>query len=171
MAFAVRRSHVFDPVVATHVLKTVFGHGGFRGQQGDAVRAIIEGRDVLYISATGSGKSLVYQLPTQYLRATSRRAERSTSLVISPLLSLMEDQAMAMRAVGISVIALHGETPNASAEWDKAMTGAYDLVFTTPESCISRLPAIQSLHRRGMLDLLAIDEAHTVSEWCVRRST
>lgn len=69
---------------------------------------------------------------------------------------------MAMRALGISVVALHGETLGAAAEWGKAMQGEYDLVYTTPESAISRLGDLQTLHRRGLLDLLAIDEAHTV---------
>ena len=100
--------------------------------------------------------------PVQYLRATTRAGKLSTTLVISPLLSLMEDQAMAMRALGISVVALHSETLGASKEWEKAMRGEYDLVYTTPESAISRLAELQTLHSRGLLDLLAIDEAHTV---------
>ena len=159
----------FNVTVAERILRARFGHGAFRGRQREAIEAVLGGRDCLYIAATGSGKSLIYQYPTQYIQSASgaKAGRRSTTLVISPLLSLMEDQAMAMRSMGVSVVALHGETVNAAAEWEKAMAGEYDLIFTTPESAISRLGSLKQLHARGLLDLVAVDEAHTVSEWGV----
>jgi len=161
----------FDASLAESVLKRVFGFSSFRGQQLDAIRAVLAGhRDVLYIAATGSGKSLVYQFPTQYVRAASGGSRpRSTTLVISPLVSLMEDQAMAMRAAGVSVAALHSETLGVAGMWDRALRGEFDLLYITPEGAIARLDALARMHTAGLLDLIAIDEAHTVSEWVRRR--
>ena len=167
MAFnPVSTSLGFDADKAASILKAKFGFGAFRGQQLDAIRAVLEGRDVVYIAATGSGKSLVYQFPTQYLRAAGpKRGQRSTTIVVSPLVSLMEDQAHGMRARGIAVAALHSESPNVVNEWEQALRGEFDLIFVTPEAAISRLAGLQGMHQRGLLDLVAIDEAHTVSEW------
>lgn len=161
----------FDASLAESVLKRVFGFSSFRGQQLDAIRAVLAGhRDVLYIAATGSGKSLVYQFPTQYVRAASGGSRpRSMTLVISPLVSLMEDQAMAMRAAGVSVAALHSETLGVAGMWDRALRGEFDLLYITPEGAIARLDALARMHAAGLLDLIAIDEAHTVSEWVRRR--
>ena len=159
----------FHVAAGERVLHATFGHGAFRGRQAEAIGAVLDGRDCLYVAATGAGKSLVYQYPTQFLHSAegAKAGRRSTTLVISPLLSLMEDQAMAMRAAGVSVVTLHGETVNATADWEKAMAGEYDLIFTTPESAVSRLGSLKQLHARGLLDLIAVDEAHTVSEWGV----
>ena len=159
--FSHSRAIAIDREKAELVLSSVFGFNKFREQQYSAIEAALQGRDTLLVAATGSGKSLVYQFPTQYLRAGPRAGQRSTTIVISPLLSLMEDQAMALRAIGVSCIALHGETANSSEEWLKAMAGGYDLVFTTPESAISHLNSLSQMHARGLVDVLAIDEAHT----------
>jgi hypothetical protein len=162
-----RPTCAMDDALAEDVLKRRFGFSRFRGRQADAARAVLAGRDVLYIAATGSGKSLTFQFPTQYLRHAGPRgpASRSTTLVISPLVSLMEDQAAAMRASGVAVAALHGDTPNSNAEWQRALGGAFDLVYITPESALGRLEALRAMAAAGLVDLLAIDEAHCVSEW------
>jgi superfamily II DNA helicase RecQ len=76
-----------------HTLKTIFGHASFRGKQLDVITAVLAKRDAVALMATGSGKSLLFQFPTAFLRMQTP-SRKSTTLVVSPLLSLMADQVM-----------------------------------------------------------------------------
>src|SRR4051794_26757847 len=90
-------------MTALEVLRDVFGYAGFRGGQDQAVEAMVGGRDTLVLLPTGAGKSLCYQVP-----ALVRRAE-GTTIVISPLIALMNDQVSALAARGVAVAALHSQ--------------------------------------------------------------
>ena len=139
------------------VLRRVFGFPDFRGLQGDAVRHVIAGGDALVLMPTGGGKSICYQVPALCLPGTT--------IVISPLIALMDDQVAALRQVGVAAGALHSELEPAEA---RAVArdlddGKLDLLYVSPE----RLLTAGTLERlsRLQINLIAIDEAHCVSQW------
>ncbi|MFO1107472.1 MAG: DNA helicase RecQ [Amaricoccus sp.] len=142
---------------ARRLLGEVFGFSGFRPGQEEIVAAIEAGRDVLAIMPTGGGKSLLFQLP-----ALTRPG---VALVISPLIALMRDQVRALRAAGVSAGAL---TSGNSPEDNEAVFGAIDrgelkLLYIAPERLAS--PGAGALMKRLDVTLLAVDEAHCVSQW------
>jgi ATP-dependent DNA helicase RecQ len=142
---------------AAAVLARVFGFDAFRPGQGEVVEAILAGRDVLAIMPTGGGKSLCYQLPA-LLR-------EGVTLVVSPLIALMRDQVRALREVGVAAGALtSADTPEErEAVLADLRAGRLKLLYMAPE----RLAAAGSagfLARAGVR-LLAVDEAHCVSQW------
>src|ERR1700754_1058478 len=94
-----------DPV---EILRTVFGHAGFRGQQEDVVRHVAGGGDEVVLFPTGAGKSICYQVPAL--------CRRGVGIVVSPLIALMRDQVEAMRQQGVRAEALNSSmTPEAAA--------------------------------------------------------
>jgi len=138
-------------------LRKVFGFPAFRGLQEDAVRHVIAGGDALVLMPTGGGKSICYQVPAL--------CRAGTAVVISPLIALMDDQVAALRQVGVAAGALHSELPPAEA---RAVArdlneGKLDLLYVSPE----RLLTEGTLDRLSRLQiaLIAIDEAHCVSQW------
>ena len=139
------------------VLRRVFGFPGFRGLQEPAVRRILAGGDALVLMPTGGGKSVCYQVPAL--------CRPGTAVVISPLIALMDDQVAALRQLGIAAGALHSELDPAEArEIGRALdAGRLDLVYVSPERLLSN----GTLERLSRLEiaLLAIDEAHCVSQW------
>lgn len=143
-----------DPLT---VLRRVFGFSGFRGQQEAAVRHVVEGGDALVLMPTGGGKSLCYQLPAL--------CRPGTAIVVSPLIALMDDQVAAMRQVGVNAGALHSELDPAEAR--SVARDLYehrlDLLYVSPERLLSE-GTIERLSRIP-LSLVAIDEAHCVSQW------
>jgi RecQ family ATP-dependent DNA helicase len=153
-----------DQPIALRLLKDKFGHSAFRGLQEQAIAALLGGRDVFYVAATGSGKSLCFQFPTLYFQST--RGRKSCTIVVSPLLSLISDQTLALGARDILSCSLNGE---ASPEtWRRAASGDFAFIYTTPETAAgnSRFSELLvTLKRAGWLDLIAIDEAHCVSQW------
>jgi ATP-dependent DNA helicase RecQ len=140
----------------------VFGHTTLRPGQADVIRDILSGRPVVAVMPTGAGKSLCYQLPAVVL------AERGhVTLVISPLIALMKDQVDALRTHGVPAVAL---TSAASAEEQREIidgirAGMYTLIYVAPERF--RSPRFVDALRAtaGRLGLVAIDEAHCISEW------
>ena len=146
-----------------HTLKTIFGHSAFRGKQLDVISAVLSKRDAVALMATGSGKSLLYQFPSVFLRAQSP-ARVSTTLVVSPLLSLMADQVMHLEGSPIRAVCLNSSTKDPTA-WSRAAAGEFHLIYSTPETILNWLGPLKALAARGALDLVAIDEAHCVSEW------
>jgi len=152
----------WDPIVARALLKSRFGHADFRGAQADAIAAVVTGRDVLYVAATGSGKSLCFQFPSLYLQR-ARGGRRSCTVVISPLLALMDDQVAALTALDIRAMALNSSTD--AIKRAAAARCEYDLIYTTPETAMVSLPLLTELAGRGEVDCIAIDEAHCVTEW------
>lgn len=139
------------------VLKAQFGFLTLRPGQAEILAAILQGRHVLGVMPTGAGKSLCYQLPAV--------ARGGLTLVVSPLVALMDAQVADLRLSGIAADALHSGrawTENRAA-WDRAATGRTRLLYLAPE----RLMQPDMLRRLQELDvtLIAIDEAHCISRW------
>ncbi len=151
-----------DPLA---ILQQVFGYGAFRGQQGPIIQRICAGGDALVLMPTGGGKSLCYQVP-----AISRhRAGQGVTLVVSPLIALMHDQVGALDEAGVPAAFL-----NSSLEGDEArrverelMAGRLVMLYAAPERILTPrfLAMLDSLHERGLFSMIAIDEAHCVSQW------
>jgi len=139
------------------LLKSVFGFDSFRPGQEEVVAAILAGRDVLAIMPTGGGKSLCYQLPT--LR------REGLAVVISPLIALMRDQVAALREAGVEAGALTSANDPWETErvFEALEAGRLRLLYMAPERLASE-GAVNLLKRSGVT-LLAVDEAHCVSQW------
>ena len=139
------------------VLKRYFGYDAFRPGQGEVVRALLEGRDALCVMPTGAGKSLCYQVPALLLSGVT--------LVVSPLISLMKDQVAALNQVGVRAAYLNSSlTPRQFAlALDKARQGLYRVIYVAPERLVT--PAFRDLCREIAVPLVAVDEAHCVSQW------
>jgi len=139
------------------LLRSVFGFPGFRPGQAEIVDAVMEGRNTLAIMPTGGGKSLCFQLPAL--------CREGVTVVISPLIALMRDQVRALRAAGVEAGALtsgntEGETEEVFAALDQ---GRLKLLYIAPERLASAatLPMLRRIGTR----LIAVDEAHCVSQW------
>jgi ATP-dependent DNA helicase RecQ len=134
-----------------------FGHASFRAGQEDLVRAVLDGHDVLAVMPTGSGKSLGFQLPSLLLPGTT--------LVVSPLISLMKDQVDELNRRGIRAAALHSmlSTGVRQQTIQSAQRGEIRLLYVAPERFASDhfLRALASLP----VSRFVVDEAHCVSEW------
>jgi ATP-dependent DNA helicase RecQ len=137
------------------VLARVFGHAAFRGPQEAIVADVIAGRDVLAVMPTGAGKSLCYQLPSL--------VRPGTGLVISPLIALMEGQVQAMRAQGLRAATLNSQSADSGDVWRALRAGTLDLLYVSPERALS--PGFAEQLAGIAIALVAIDEAHCVSQW------
>ena len=139
-------------------LREVFGFSGFRPGQREAVAAAVAGHDVLVVMPTGSGKSLCYQLPA-LMRA-------DLTLVVSPLVSLMQDQVQALERVAPGKVALVNAQQDAAANrgaLDRAVSGRARLLYVAPERFSS--PGFLERIRQAKIGLFVVDEAHCVSQW------
>jgi len=139
----------------------VFGHSSLRPGQGEAMDALAVGRDVSLVLPTGGGKSLCYQAPALYYRA----CDRGPTLVVSPLIALMDDQVARLRRLGVAASALHsGQDELAQREViAHLLTGKLDLLYVSPERAVG--VGFQRLLARHGVAVLAIDEAHCISQW------
>ncbi|WP_312148010.1 DNA helicase RecQ [Brevundimonas sp.] len=146
-----------DLSAAREVLGRVWGHADFRGLQAHVVAEVLAGRDVMAVLPTGGGKSVCYQIPA-ILRP-------GVGLVVSPLIALMTDQVEALKQQGVAAARLDSGVPmeERSAIWRAARSGELDLLYVSPEG----LAAGSMLERLSEIDLslIAIDEAHCVSQW------
>ncbi len=149
------------PDGAAAVVRGVFGHAGFRAGQGDAVAAVLAGKDALVVLPTGGGKSLCYQVPA----VVNARRGAGTTLVVSPLIALMEDQVAALRGHGVVAAALNShQDEDAQREViDALLAGQLEVLYVSPERAV--LDSFKRLLRRVAIALVAIDEAHCVSQW------
>ena len=138
-------------------LRQVYGHHEFRPGQKELIEGLLSGKDALGVMPTGSGKSLCYQIPALLFPGTT--------LVISPLISLMKDQVTALKLRGISAAFL-----NSSMEEDayretayQAASGAYKILYVAPE----RLQAagFREMCMHMDIPMVAVDEAHCISQW------
>ncbi|EMS51059.1 ATP-dependent DNA helicase recQ [Triticum urartu] len=137
-------------------LKRYFGYTGFRPYQREIVDTILQGRACLVVMATGSGKSMCYQIPPL--------VAKKTAVVVSPLLSLMQDQVMSLKQHGVRSEYL-GSTQMNSSVSSEAEKGMYDVLYMTPEKAIALPSRFWSNLQASGICLFAIDEAHCISEW------
>lgn len=139
------------------ILKKVFGHEEFRQGQEELIDELLAGYDVLGVMPTGAGKSICYQLPALMLDGIA--------LVVSPLISLMKDQVMSLKASGVAAAYINSSLTagQQSEAIRRAANGAYKVIYVAPE----RLSVTQfvSFARHAPISLLAVDEAHCVSQW------
>ena len=131
-------------------LKNVYGYNGFREYQKDIITDILDGENVFAILPTGGGKSLLYQFPATY--------SNKITVIVSPLISLMNDQCEHMTSKNIATVCLNSET---NVKLDKLNT--FSLIYTTPEFLTNRINVFKKLE--SSICLFAIDEAHCVSQW------
>ncbi|KAF9682145.1 hypothetical protein SADUNF_Sadunf05G0078300 [Salix dunnii] len=145
------------------LLRWHFGHQEFRGKQLEAIEAVLSGRDCFCLMPTGGGKSMCYQIPAL--------AKHGIVLVVSPLIALMENQVMALKEKGIAAEFLSStQTSNVRnkihEDLDSGKPSAR-LLYVTPELIATPgfLSKLTKIHNRGLLSLVAIDEAHCISSW------
>ncbi|XP_009379064.2 ATP-dependent DNA helicase RecQ-like [Pyrus x bretschneideri] len=138
------------------ILKKYFGFSSFRPYQKEVIEKIIEGNDSLIVMATGSGKSLCYQVPPLVVG--------KTGVVVSPLISLMQDQVMSLKQRGIRAEFM-GSSQTDSTVQSRAESGQFDILYMTPEkACLVPSSFWSNLLSVGLC-LFAVDEAHCISEW------
>ncbi|MEJ2036467.1 MAG: ATP-dependent DNA helicase, partial [Maritimibacter sp.] len=142
---------------APDFLKSVFGFDAFRPGQEEIVEAVTAGENTLAIMPTGGGKSLCFQLPALM--------RDGVTVVISPLIALMRDQVRGLRAAGVEAGALtSGNTEEeTNAVFDALAEGRLKLLYMAPERLAST--GTRDLLRRAGISLIAVDEAHCVSQW------
>ncbi|MDR1061141.1 MAG: RecQ family ATP-dependent DNA helicase, partial [Clostridiales bacterium] len=142
---------------AAAILKRYFGYDEFREGQAELIDSIVGGRDALGVMPTGAGKSLCYQVPAMLLPGAA--------LVISPLISLMRDQVQALVANGVPAAFVNSSLTD--AQWGRAMSnaraGQYKIIYVAPERLLA--PSMLELARSLRVSLIAVDEAHCISQW------
>ena len=141
---------------AKEELKAVFGFDVFRSNQADIVQHVLEKKDTIVLMPTGGGKSICFQIPALLFEGTT--------LVISPLISLMKDQVEALRANGVSAAYFNSSLTDAERNQIvfKARAGEYKLLYMAPETI---MPNLKTWLGELNISLVAIDEAHCVSMW------
>ena len=140
-----------------HILHSVFGYEHFRHPQEEVIATLMAGQDALVLMPTGGGKSLCYQIPAL--------VREGVGLVISPLIALMHDQVRALQALGVEAAFLNSSMDygEQQAVIDRLRAGKLKLLYIAPERLVQ--PATQDLLRGLSVSIVAIDEAHCVSQW------
>jgi len=138
-------------------LRETFGYTRLRAGQGEVIASVLQHRDTLAVMPTGAGKSLCYQIPALHLPGTT--------VVVSPLLSLMRDQVEKLAQAGVSAIEVNStlNAREAKAALKGIAAGKFEVVFTTPERLSD--PAFLKTLQETHIDLFVIDEAHCISHW------
>ncbi|XP_026441296.1 ATP-dependent DNA helicase Q-like 3 [Papaver somniferum] len=153
----------WDKESLVKILKQHFGYSEFRGKQLEAVEAILSGRDCFCLMPTGGGKSMCYQIPAL--------SKAGIVLVVCPLIALMENQVKALKEKGIRAEYLSSTQTSKVREkiLEELNYGkpSLRLLYVTPELIATQgfMPKLTKLHSRGLLNLIAIDEAHCISSW------
>ncbi|MCT8974490.1 DNA helicase RecQ [Microbaculum marinisediminis] len=139
------------------VLEDAFGFSTFRSRQEEIVDAVLSGRNVLAVMPTGAGKSLCFQLPAL--------VKGGLSIVVSPLIALMDDQVAALKLSGQKAEAIHsGKSREENVEiWRRVTRGEVSLLYMSPERLMT--PRMQAALTKFSLGLIAVDEAHCISQW------
>ena len=144
-------------MVKYQVLERVFGYSAFRPGQEELVDGLLEGRDVFGIMPTGGGKSICYQLPGLLMEGIT--------LVISPLISLMRDQVLNLKASGVSAAYINSSLtgPQVQQVYRNLAAGQYKIVYVAPERL--DYSGFGQLAAKLRINLIAVDEAHCISQW------
>ena len=139
------------------VLKRVYGYSEFRGRQAEVIGEVVAGGDAVVLFPTGAGKSLCFQIPAL--------CRDGVGLVVSPLIALMRDQVEALRQLGVRAAAINSSLTRDEflAVRQQLSKGEIDLLYVTPERIVT--PGFRDLVGLAKLSLIAIDEAHCVSQW------
>ncbi len=147
----------FMPADPLSILKTVYGYDTFRGRQREIIEHVIAGNHAFVLMPTGGGKSLCYQIPAL--------VRPGIGLVVSPLIALMEDQVAALRQAGVKAAALNSRLWGAEKDllWRDIERGELDLLYMAPETLLR--PENLDRLKSARLSLIAIDEAHCLSQW------
>ena len=142
---------------AKEALKTYFGYDTFKTGQEEIIEAILDRRDVLAIMPTGAGKSVCYQVPAMLFNGIT--------IVISPLISLMQDQVNALNEIGIHAGYINSSLTDVqiSKVYDYALEGAYKILYVAPERLESY--DFTSFASRVDISMVTVDEAHCISQW------
>ncbi|MEO5687242.1 MAG: DNA helicase RecQ [Burkholderiaceae bacterium] len=146
-------------------MQQVFGYSAFRGEQQDIIQTVTAGDDAMVLMPTGGGKSLCYQVPA----IARHRAGLGLTLVISPLIALMHDQVGALEELGVHAAFLNSSLSGDAAQHveREMMSGRLVMLYAAPERVTNPrfMAMLTALDERGLLSLVAIDEAHCVSQW------
>lgn len=139
------------------ILKETFGYPAFRFDQQKIINSVLDGKDTLAIMPTGGGKSLCYQIPALFLDGVT--------LIISPLISLMQDQVMNLKETGVKAVFLNSSLSYQESQKakEKLKSGKVKIVYVSPEGILS--PHLMDFFKGLEVSLIAIDEAHCVSQW------
>ena len=139
------------------ILHQFWGFESFRGSQNEIITALLNQEDVLALMPTGGGKSLCYQVPAL--------CTKGVCIVVSPLIALMEDQIRGLKSRGIKALGIYGNLSEEELirKFDNALYGEYPLVYISPERLEQDL-VLYNLERLKV-NLIAIDEAHCISQW------
>jgi ATP-dependent DNA helicase RecQ len=145
------------PDIYRETLARYWGFTSFRPMQEEIIESVISGRDVVGLLPTGGGKSVTYQLPPV--------AEEGLCLVITPLIALMKDQVARLKTMNIKAMAIHGGMTREEVEisLDNCLYGDYRLLYVSPERL--QTPLFRSRLPRFNFSLVAVDEAHCISQW------
>jgi ATP-dependent DNA helicase RecQ len=160
-SFAMVESLAIPSTQVTHapqaVLRQVFGYEQFRPWQAEIIANVLQRRDTLVIMPTGGGKSLCYQLPALLFEGLT--------VVVSPLIALMHDQVAQLRQLGVAAVYLNSSLEPAAygATVQQIRQGAVKLLYVAPETLLR--PDVLTLLSDSQLTLMAIDEAHCISQW------
>jgi ATP-dependent DNA helicase RecQ len=139
------------------ILQTYWGHTSFRQLQEEIITSILDGRDTIALLPTGGGKSVCFQVPAMVMEGIC--------IVISPLVALMTDQVGALKEKGIKALHLSGglSPDDLTALLDNALFGNYKFLYLSPERL--QQEQVQNALRKMNINLIAIDEAHCISQW------
>lgn len=139
------------------LLRRIFGYNQFRPGQEELIDGVLSGRDVFGIMPTGGGKSMCYQIPALLLPGIT--------LVVSPLISLMRDQVMALKAAGVPAAYINSTLNSAQmqAVYRNLLAGQYKIVYVSPERL--DYPGFGNVAARLPISFIAVDEAHCISQW------
>ncbi len=143
------------------ILKKYWGYSAFRPGQSEVIEALQSGRDTLAIMPTGAGKSICYQVPALFYFLN----KQGTTLVISPLISLMDDQLAHLREKGIPAAGIHSGLPKREAEkiLRRFSAGEYALFYVSPERLVSE--RFREAAMKVRIAMLVTDEAHCIAKW------
>lgn len=155
-ALLLQKSH--QPLASpTEILQQYWGYNAFRPLQEEIIQSVLNGKDTLALLPTGGGKSICYQVPALCLEGIT--------IVVSPLIALMKDQVQNLERRGIRAAAIHAGMSRRTVDiiFENACNGAYKLLYLSPERLQTEL-ALARIKRMNV-NLLAVDEAHCVSQW------